>query len=259
MFSSPDSPNLLLCPSLFALNCKEYHIKCNRCKANKKGKILYYKPLLSDPSLSIHPLNSSITPSSPSSSPLKVGSYSYKKQNYSRLGRVDELKFIERESMFFIKTKASGSYLGEGDALLVLPSIKLQTEIKCRYTPYGIPYPSSKELKEGLNRTKPISLWIIIDKNKEEYAYLHYKAFYDLYTTSFSHGSHHLFETTQYYVNISKGTSKRSIKLSFDTVLVIDNPIGKFVYMKYSLLRSLLSLLSFSSSSSLISTFDYVL
>lgn len=151
------------CPDNFALNCKNYQIKCFQCKGNNTSTYLLYKPI--NNSINNHP--ASIVQKS-------------KSQSYSSKGRAKE-RFLITNISLLSPTKGSGVVLGDGDASLTLNGIgKIRVEIKSRFTSKTNIKPTSKELKEG--RTQNINLFIIhnVIQNRT-YFYITYRLFSEIW------------------------------------------------------------------------------
>ena len=148
------------CPLKFALNCKRYKTHCHKCKANKAGKYLKYLPI--DKSIIDHPINNK-----------------QKINNYSRRGRVDEKKLIQK-SQYLKGTIGSGSIGKDGDAYIHLEGFRpIHIEIKNRYKE-NIPKPTSSEYKECKSQKIPI---ILINSIKANYSnvFINYKLFTNLW------------------------------------------------------------------------------
>lgn len=153
-----DDIELTDCPEEYALNCKNYEIKCHECKANSSGKYLQYNPI--DKNINEHPYK-------PSNKKKGVASY-------SRKGRTAEKKMI-RDIPYLVSNYASGMIGGDGDAHIDLPDLgRIRVEIKNRFTKHGNIYPSAKEYREAA--TQKIQVIIIQHHPQNKmYAYLDFK------------------------------------------------------------------------------------
>lgn len=161
-----DEIELTNCPEEYALNCKNYEIKCHECKANTSGKYLQYNPI--DKNINEHPASKSTK---------KKGVASY-----SRKGRKEERKMI-RDIPYLVSNYASGSIAGDGDAHINLENIgRVRVEIKNRFTENGNIYPSKKEYKESATQKVGIIL-IQHHVSKNIYAYMNLKLFTTIWRT----------------------------------------------------------------------------
>ena len=164
-----DDIELTNCPSEYALNCKNYEIKCHACKANNSGKYLQYKPINKD--INNHPAS------------VKQKS---RPVSYSRKGRAAEKKMINNIP-YLKSTYASGSVGGDGDAYIDLYNIgRIRVEIKNRFTEGGYKYPSAKEYRESATQGVGIIL-IQHHVRQETYAYMTFKLFITIWRVLLFH------------------------------------------------------------------------
>lgn len=159
-----DDIELTNCPEEYALNCRNYEIKCHECKANSSGKYLQYNPI--NKNINEHPSNK----------PTKKKGVA----SYSRKGRKAEKKMIN-DIPYLVSNYASGSIGGDGDAHINLTNFgRVRVEIKNRFTEGGNIYPSSKEYKES--KTQNISIILIQQHYKSTmFAYVEFKLWIDIW------------------------------------------------------------------------------
>lgn len=244
------------CPDKFALNCKRYNIKCHECLANNKGKHLLYLPI--NKSIKDHPAKNE---------PKKS-----KSTTYSRKGIRQEQKTIESSSVLK-RTIGSGSYVGDGDAVVNLGDFgKIRVEHKTRYNDKNLYSPTSSELKEGL--TQKIKIWYIANGKRPysfPYVFVNYNLLMKLIQVIFAHNkiivkkdsyldntytigykyvskSSRIFspiDLAYNYIIIKRGLNpgvKNLKQINFYRFIVAKTPYGKFCYMDGNLFENLVKL-----------------
>ena len=240
-----DNIELKNCPDKFALNCKRYEIKCHECKANGKGKYLLYLPI--DKSIIEHPVKNE---------PKK------KTTSYSRKGKTLEQKTITNSDVL-IRTAASGSYVGDGDAYIALGNLgRVRVEHKTRFNNKNLYNPTSTELKEGL--TQNIKVWYIRNnKSTDLKVFVNYNLLmciitaiflnkyfkivksgptsYTLYNKS-SESFLELFDVEYKYIEIKRGLGLKKDKQSFINLykyIIAKTSYGTYCYMSSYLFEKL--------------------